>query len=114
MITAIKAAMEMEANIRDIYAQACDNCSDPAGRRVFEMLRDDEQYHFDYLTMRLAEIEQNLIMSCVRAIGLTSRSSIWSRRPAHEPYHNLKTEVLETWISALWMQAIGILIPAPI
>ena len=48
----------MEANIRDIYARACDNCSDPAGRRVFEMLRDDEQYHFDYLTKRLAEMEQ--------------------------------------------------------
>lgn len=58
MITAIKRAMEMEAGIRDVYAQACDNCSDPAGRRVFEMLRDDEQYHLDYLAKRLAEIEQ--------------------------------------------------------
>jgi rubrerythrin len=58
MKKAIKTAMEMEANIRDIYAKACDDCSDPAGKRVFEMLRDDEQYHFDYLTKRLAEIEQ--------------------------------------------------------
>ena len=58
MITAIKTAMEMEANIRDIYAQARDDCSDPAGRRVFEMLRDDEQYHFHYLAKRLDEVEQ--------------------------------------------------------
>ena len=47
MITAIKTAMEMEADVRDIYAQACDDCSDPAGRRVFGTLRDDEQYHFN-------------------------------------------------------------------
>ncbi len=58
MKEAIKTAMELEANIRDIYANACDKCSDPAGKRVFEMLRDDEQYHLDYLTKRLAEVEE--------------------------------------------------------
>ncbi len=58
MKSAIETAMEMEANIRDIYAQACNECSDPAGKRVFEMLRDDEQYHLDYLAKRLNEIEQ--------------------------------------------------------
>lgn len=58
MESAIVTAMEMEANVRDIYADACDSCADAAGRRVFQMLRDDEQSHYDYLKRRLTEIQQ--------------------------------------------------------
>ncbi len=55
MEDALKTAMELESNIRDIYATALEQCSDPAGRRFFAMLRDDEQYHLDYLTARMSE-----------------------------------------------------------
>lgn len=58
MESALKTAMDMEANIRDIYADACDRCPDSAGKRVFQMLRDDEQSHYDYLKKRLTEIQQ--------------------------------------------------------
>lgn len=57
--TALKTAMEMELKIRDIYAQAFEKCSDAAGRRFFAMMRDDEQYHHDYLGNRLREWGQS-------------------------------------------------------
>lgn len=53
---AIITAMDIEAKIRDLYRQAHDDCKDPAGKRFFAMLRDDEQYHHDYLNDRLSEV----------------------------------------------------------
>jgi rubrerythrin len=58
MESAIVTAMELEARVRDIYADACNTCADSAGKRVFQMLRDDEQSHYDYLKRRLTEIQQ--------------------------------------------------------
>lgn len=57
--TALKTAMEMELRIRDVYVQAFEKCSDAAGRRFFAMMRDDEQYHHDYLGKRLKEWGQS-------------------------------------------------------
>ena len=53
---AIKTAIELEGKIRDLYVQSYADCKDEAGRRFFAMLRDDEQYHMDYLSERLDEI----------------------------------------------------------
>ncbi len=53
---AIKAAMKVESKIRDLYEKAYDSCNDPAGKRFFGMLRDDEQYHHDYLAARSEEL----------------------------------------------------------
>lgn len=55
---AIKTAMDVEVKIRDLYRQAHDDCKDSAGKRFFAMLRDDEQYHHDYLNDRLTEVKQ--------------------------------------------------------
>ncbi len=52
---AIETAIEMEAKIRDIYARAYEECAENAGRDFFAMMRDDEQYHMDYLSQRLQE-----------------------------------------------------------
>lgn len=54
---AIKTAIELEGKIRDLYVQAYADCKDETGRRFFGMLRDDEQYHMDYLAERLDEIQ---------------------------------------------------------
>lgn len=56
---AIETAMDVESKIRDLYLQAYDSCQDSAGKQFFAMLRDDEQYHHDYLSERLKEIEQS-------------------------------------------------------
>ena len=50
---AIKTAIDYETRIRDIYRDAADRISDPAGKRIFQMLRDDEQHHVEYLMDRL-------------------------------------------------------------
>ena len=50
---AIKIALEYETKIRDIYKEAVDKVSDPAGRRTLTMLRDDEENHIAYLKGRL-------------------------------------------------------------
>lgn len=53
---AVKTAIEIESKIRDLYVQSYEDCKDETGRRFFAMLRDDEQYHMDYLSDRLDEI----------------------------------------------------------
>ena len=50
---AIKTALEYETKVRDIYKEAADKVSDPAGQRILTMLRDDEENHIDYLKSRL-------------------------------------------------------------
>jgi len=50
---AIKTAIDYETRIRDIYRDAADRISEPAGKRIFQMLRDDEQHHVEYLMDRL-------------------------------------------------------------
>lgn len=53
MEEAIKAALDYETRIRDIYRDAAEVVSDPAGKRILQMLRDDEQHHVEYLMDRL-------------------------------------------------------------
>ncbi len=53
--TAIREAMHLEARIRDLYVDAYNNCDDPIGKQFFATLRDDEQYHYDFLNSRLDE-----------------------------------------------------------
>ena len=50
---AIKTALEYETKVRDIYKEAADKVSDPAGQRILTMLRDDEENHIHYLKSRL-------------------------------------------------------------
>ncbi len=50
---AIRTAIDYETRIRDIYRDAAEKVSDPAGKRIFQMLGDDEQHHVEYLLDRL-------------------------------------------------------------
>lgn len=59
MEQAVKTAIELEGKIRDLYVQSHSECTDAAGKRFFAMLRDDEQYHMDYLSDRLGELEES-------------------------------------------------------
>jgi rubrerythrin len=54
---AIREAMRLETKIRDLYIEAHINCDDPIGKQFFATLRDDEQYHHDFLTSRLEELQ---------------------------------------------------------
>lgn len=50
---AIRTALDFETRIRDIYREASQKISDPAGKRTLMMLADDEQHHIDYLESQL-------------------------------------------------------------
>lgn len=51
--TAIQSALEFEHRIRDLYMEAVARTDDPAGKKIFQALADDEQRHVDYLNSRL-------------------------------------------------------------
>jgi rubrerythrin len=53
--TAIQSALEFENRIRDLYLEAVSRTDDPAGKKIFQTLADDEQRHVDYLESRLDE-----------------------------------------------------------
>jgi rubrerythrin len=55
---AVQSAISLEGKIRDLYINAYKECKDEAGKRFFAMLRDDEQYHMDYLEDRLGELKE--------------------------------------------------------
>jgi rubrerythrin len=50
---AIKTAIVYETKIRDIYRDAADKVTDPAGKKFFKMMGDDEHYHVEYLIEQL-------------------------------------------------------------
>jgi len=53
--TAIKTALDYENRIRDLYIKAMQRTEDPAGKKIFQALADDEQHHVEYLNSKLDE-----------------------------------------------------------
>ncbi len=54
---AIKTAIEYETKVRDVYFESMDQAKDPVGKRVLQVLVNEEQGHLDYLQNRLEEWE---------------------------------------------------------
>ena len=52
---ALNTALEYEAKIYAVYAEAGEKTADPIGRRILSALADDEQRHIDYLTHKLEQ-----------------------------------------------------------
>jgi rubrerythrin len=81
MEEAIKTALDYETRIRDIYRNAAEVVSDPAGKRIFQMLRDDEQHHVEYLMDRLeswkktGELSPEKLKSTIPSIETISRET---------------------------------------
>jgi rubrerythrin len=55
---AIKTAIELEGQVRDVYRSAMEETTDPVGMRIFRLLGDEEQKHLDYLRNKLSEWER--------------------------------------------------------
>ncbi len=55
MEQAIRTAVEYETKVRDVYRLAARDCGDQKGKKVFELLADEEQDHLDYLQGKLTE-----------------------------------------------------------
>jgi rubrerythrin len=56
---AITTALEYENRVRDVYRDSVARISDETGRRIIEVLADDEQRHVDYLNAKLEEWKKN-------------------------------------------------------
>jgi rubrerythrin len=52
---AIKTAIELEAEVRDVYRNAMKATVDPAGKRIFRVMAGEEQSHLDYLKGKLRQ-----------------------------------------------------------
>jgi rubrerythrin len=50
MEEALQTAIGFEWAVRDVYRDAAKDIADPAGRRLFSVLADEEQDHLTYLT----------------------------------------------------------------
>jgi rubrerythrin len=55
---AIRAALEFEGGVHRTYLEAVEKTADPAGKRVFQALCDEEMGHVKYLRERLDEWQQ--------------------------------------------------------
>ncbi|MCK4302402.1 MAG: hypothetical protein KAW91_06485 [candidate division Zixibacteria bacterium] len=72
---AIKTAIQYETRVRDAYLDSIDNIADETGRRVFEVLGNEEQGHIDHLASLLAQWKRS---------GKVSPSKLKSVVPARE------------------------------
>lgn len=50
---AIKTSIEYETRVRDVYAEAVNGVQSPEGKRLFQLMMDEEQLHVDYLEAKL-------------------------------------------------------------
>ena len=55
---AIRKALEYEARVKAVYANAVEQARDPVGRKVFEVLAEEEQGHIDYLEHKLKTLQE--------------------------------------------------------
>lgn len=55
LANAISTAIDFEGRVYRVYAGAVTRSTDPTGRRVFQVLADEEKQHLDYLGSRLQE-----------------------------------------------------------
>lgn len=55
LASAITTAIDFEGKVYRVYAGAVERSTDPTGRRVFQILADEEKQHLDYLGSRLRE-----------------------------------------------------------
>ncbi len=50
---AIKTSIEYETRVRDVYAEAASGVVSPEGKRLFQLMMNEEQSHVDYLRAKL-------------------------------------------------------------
>jgi rubrerythrin len=55
---AIQTAIQYETKVRDVYRDAAGKTGDETGRRVLQLLADEEQQHLDFLSEKLREWRQ--------------------------------------------------------
>jgi rubrerythrin len=52
---AIKTSIEYETNVRDVYRDAVARAEHENGKKLFQVMADEEQHHLDYLEAKLKQ-----------------------------------------------------------
>jgi len=52
---AIKTSIEYETRVRDVYVEAVEAAPNDQGKRLFQLMADEEQHHLDYLKAKLEQ-----------------------------------------------------------
>jgi rubrerythrin len=74
---AIRTALEFEAKVRDVYAQAVTRSTDPAARSTLQVLAGEEQSHLDFLHAKLEEWKKSGRVSAEKlAMTLPSKEAL--------------------------------------
>lgn len=55
---AIKTAIDFENKVRDVYTEAVRTSEHESGRRLFQLMADEEQHHVDYLEHALKKWQE--------------------------------------------------------
>ena len=103
---AIKTALAYENRIRDIYLQSVDATEDPAGKKIFQQLAEDEQRHVDYLEHRLEEwrstgrITDAKLESTVPSANLIRREAARVKSRVEGDHRGLKQQMLSKALKA--------------
>jgi len=66
---AIKTSIEYETRVRDVYVEAVNGVESAEGKRLFQLMADEEQGHVDYLDVKLNQWSSD---GTVTADGLTT------------------------------------------
>lgn len=104
--TAITSALAFENRIRDLYREAVERTEDPAGKKIFQALADDEQRHVDYLESRLDEwrsrgrITIETLDSVVPDKEAIRKEAASLRSTMHEDARGLKQQMLSQALKA--------------
>jgi rubrerythrin len=85
---AIQTAIQLENKVRDVYRDAAGKITDPVGKRIFNVLADEEQGHVDYLEERLAEWRRTGTVS-----PTTLDTAVPSQGVIAEAVHNVSANV---------------------
>lgn len=103
---AIKTALAYERRIRDIYLEGVEGTDDPAGKRIFQQLADDEQRHVDYLEHKLQQwrstgrVTVEKLSSTVPAADLIRREAAKIKSRLDSDHRGLKQQMLSKALQA--------------
>lgn len=103
---AILTALEYENRIRDIYLECVAETEDPAGKKIFRQLADDEQRHVEYLEHKLRQwrstgrIEVENLESTVPAAGFLRREAAKVKARVEGDHRGLKQQMLSKALKA--------------
>jgi rubrerythrin len=83
---AIKAALDYEAGVHEVYLDAMKKTADPKAKRIFKVLCDEEMGHLQYLKSRLDEWQKtgNIVVEKLETRIPTKQAIDESLRELHK------------------------------